>query len=61
VTLDVALNKIGAYPWGSNYVVGVSAETVINRSDFGSTYALEGGMVSDEITLVFEIEAIRQD
>jgi polyisoprenoid-binding protein YceI len=61
VTLDVALNKIGAYPWGPNYVVGVSAETVINRSDFGSTYALEGGMVSDEITLVFEIEAIRQD
>lgn len=61
VTLEVELNKIGAYPWGSNYVVGVSAETVINRSDFGSTYALEGEMVSDEITLVFEIEAIRQD
>ena len=61
VTLDVELNKIGAYPWGSNYVLGVSAETVINRSDFGSTYALDGGMVGDEIRLIFEIEAIRQD
>ena len=61
VTLDVRLNKIGPYPWGSNYVVGVSAETVIRRSDFGSTYALEGGMVGDEIPLTFEIEAIRRD
>jgi polyisoprenoid-binding protein YceI len=61
VTLDVRLNKIGPYPWGSNHVVGVSAETVIRRSDFGSTYALEGGMVGDEIPLTFEIEAIRQD
>ena len=61
VTLDVRLNKIGPYPWGSNYVVGVSAETTIRRSDFGSTYALEGGLVGDEIPLTFEIEAIRQD
>ena len=61
VTLDVRLNKVGAYPWGPNYVVGVSADTVIRRSDFGSTYALEGGMVGDEIPLTFEIEAIRQD
>lgn len=61
VTVDVTLNKIGAYPWGSNYVLGVSAETVIKRSDFGSTYGLEGEMVGDDITLAFEIEAIRQD
>ena len=61
VTLDVRLNKVGPYPWGSNHVVGVSAETVIRRSDFGSTYALEGGLVGDEIGLSFEIEAIRQD
>jgi len=61
VTLDVRLNKIGPYPWGSNNVVGVSAETVIRRSDFGSTYALEGGLVGDEIPLTFELEAIRQD
>lgn len=61
VTLDVELNKIGAYPWGSTYVLGISAETVISRSAFGSTYALEGGLVGDEIELVFELEAIRQD
>lgn len=61
VTLDVRLNKIGPYPWGSTYVLGVSAETTIRRSEFGSTYALEGGIVGDEIPLVFEVEAIRQD
>ena len=61
VTVDVTLNKIGPYPWGSNYVLGVSAETTIQRSEFGSTYALEGELVSDAIELVFEIEAIRQD
>ena len=61
VTLDVQLNKVGAYPWGSNYVLGISAETTIMRSDFGSTYALEGEMVGDAISLAFEIEAIRQD
>jgi len=61
VEVDVTLNKIGAYPWGSNYVLGVSAATVIKRSDFGSTYGLEGDLVGDDITLTFEIEAIRQD
>jgi polyisoprenoid-binding protein YceI len=61
VTLDVTSTKIGAYPWGSNHVLGVSAETVIRRSEFGSTYALEGGMVGDEIKLAFELEAIRRD
>lgn len=60
VTLDVTLNKIGPYPFGNNYVLGVTAETTINRSDFGSTYALENGLVGDEIPLVIELEAIRQ-
>ncbi len=61
VEVDVTLNRIAPYPWGSNYVLGVSASAVIRRSDFGSTYALEGGLVGDEIRLSFEIEAIRQD
>ncbi len=61
VAVDVRLNRIAPYPWGNNYVLGVSAETVIERSAFGSTYALEGGLVGDEITLTFEIEAVRQD
>ncbi len=61
VEVDVTLNRIAPYPWGSNYVLGVSAETVIERSAFGSTYALEGGLVGDAITLTFEIEAIREE
>lgn len=61
VEVDVTLNRIAPYPWGDNYVMGVSASTVVERSAFGSTYALEGGLVGDEISLTFEIEAIRQD
>lgn len=61
VTLDVTLNKTGPYPWGDNYVVGVTATTSIQRSDFGSTYALDNNLVGDEIPLTFELEAIRQD
>ncbi len=59
VTLDVTLNKIGAYPFGPNYVLGVTVETTLKRSDFGSTYAID--LVADEIPLVIELEAIRQD
>ena len=61
VTLDVELNKMGQYPFGNNYVIGVSATTTIKRSDFGSTYAVENGWVGDEIPLTIEIEAIRVD
>lgn len=61
VEVDVTLNRIAPYPWGNNYVLGVSASTVVRRSEFGSTYALEGGLVGDEITLTFEVEAIRQE
>ena len=61
VAVDVTLNRIAPYPWGGNYVMGVSASSVVERSAFGSTYALEGGLVGDEISLTFEIEAIRQD
>jgi polyisoprenoid-binding protein YceI len=60
VTLDVTLNKIGAYPWGDNYVVGVTAETTIRRSEWGMTYAVEDGLVGDEVPIVIELEAIRQ-
>jgi polyisoprenoid-binding protein YceI len=60
IDVAVTLNRIAPYPWGDNYVMGVSAEAVVERSAFGSTYALEGGLVGDEITLRFEIEAIRE-
>jgi polyisoprenoid-binding protein YceI len=61
VTLDVTLNKVGPYPFGNNYVVGITAETIIKRSDYGMTYAVENGWVGDEIPLTIELEAIRQD
>lgn len=61
VTLDVTLNKVGAYPFGDNYVVGVTAKTTIRRSEWGMTYAVENGFVGDEVPIVIELEAIRQD
>lgn len=61
VTLDVTMNKVGPYPFGDNYVVGVSARTTIKRSEFGMTYAVENGWVGDEVEIILEFEAIRQD
>ena len=61
VTLDVTWNKSGKYPFNDNYVTGVSARTTIQRSDFGMTYAVENGLVGDEVEILIEAEAIRQD
>ncbi|MEM0905983.1 MAG: YceI family protein [Pseudomonadota bacterium] len=60
VTLDVTLNKIGPYPWGDNYVVGVTATTTITRSRWGMTYAVENGLVGDDVPMTFVVEAIRE-
>jgi polyisoprenoid-binding protein YceI len=59
VTLDVTWNKSGQYPFGENYVVGISARTTLRRSDWGMTYGVEGGLVGDEVGVVIELEAIR--
>jgi polyisoprenoid-binding protein YceI len=67
VTFDLELNKAGVYPFDPTgggdppYVVGVSARATIQRSDFGMTYAVEPGWVGDEVALIIEFEAIRQD
>src|SRR3546814_8418638 len=62
VVLDVTLLGAGRYPFGDeHYAVEVSATTVLNRSDFGMTYALEDGMVGDAVPVILEFEAIRQD
>src|SRR5690606_28613069 len=60
VTLDVTWNKTGPYPFGSNYVTGISARTTLKRSEFGMTYGVENGLVGDEVEVIIELEAIRQ-
>lgn len=61
VTLDVTLNKSDVYPFGhKKHTMGVSARGVVKRSDFGMTYAL-GGIVGDEVEIVIEMEAIREE
>jgi polyisoprenoid-binding protein YceI len=62
VTLDVAWNKSGAYPFGDkHYAVGISARTTIKRSEWGMTYGIPGGLVGDEIEIILEFEAKRQE
>ena len=64
VVLDTHLNGRGTNPYGKN-VVGFSAETSINRKDFGLSWnvALEAGgwLVGDTIKISLEVEAIQQD
>jgi polyisoprenoid-binding protein YceI len=55
VTLHVHLNKMGQNPVNDKMSVGFSAETVINRSDFGIKGFLP--MVGDKVHLVIDVEA----
>jgi polyisoprenoid-binding protein YceI len=63
VTLDVTLNGFGKNPFGQE-VAGFTAETTINRKDFGLNWnvALETGgvLVGDTIKIVLEIQAQKQ-
>jgi len=62
VTLEVTLNKVDAYPFGhGKETVGISARGSLNRSDWGSTYALQGGIVGDSVDLIIEAEALRAE
>jgi polyisoprenoid-binding protein YceI len=62
VTFDVTWNKSGAYPFGDkHYAVGFSARTTVKRSDWGMTYGIPGGLVGDEIEIILEVEAKRQE
>lgn len=55
VTLQVHLNKMGANPVNDKMSVGFSADTAINRSDFGIKGFLP--MVGDKVHLVIDVEA----
>jgi polyisoprenoid-binding protein YceI len=62
-TLAVSFEGAGKDPWG-NEKVGFSGHGSIKRSDFGLTYnaALETGgvLISDDVKISFEIEAVKQ-
>lgn len=57
IILNVVLNKIGRHPFYPfvGKTIGFSANTTINRSDFGMKYALPG--VADEVKIDIEAEA----
>lgn len=63
VTLDATFNGTGTTPYGA-HVAGFTAETSINRKDFGLNWnvALEAGgiVVGDTIKIALEVEAIKQ-
>lgn len=61
VSLDVTLNQLADYPCcHGKETIGISATTSILRSDFGSSYALPV-FVGDEVEIMLEFEAIRQE
>lgn len=59
VTLEVTLNGQGEHPFNKKQMIGFSAKGSLKRSDFGMGYGLPA--VGDDITLMIEVEGIRQD
>lgn len=63
VTFTTTVNGHGINPWGQE-VAGATAETTINRQDFGLTWnaALEAGgvLVGDKVKIQLEIQAVKQ-
>ena len=61
VTLEVTLNKAEVYPFGHERdTLGISARTTFRRSEFGMAYAVDNGLVGDEVELMLEFEALKQ-
>ena len=64
VALEATFNGSGTTPFGTT-VAGFSAETKINRKDWGLNWnaSLEAGgvLVSDQVKLSLEIQAVRLD
>lgn len=62
IAVDFEYTGLAADPWG-NQRAGFEGKAVINRKDFGVNFnaALEAGgvLVSDKITLEFDVSAIR--
>ncbi len=62
VTLDLEFNGVATDPWGGTRA-GFTAETEVNRTDFGITYnaALEAGgvLIGEKLKVTIEIEAVK--
>jgi len=62
VTLNVTLNKADTYPFGhGRFVLGLSIDTSIKRSEFGMDYAVANGLVGDVVDINIETEAMKMD
>jgi polyisoprenoid-binding protein YceI len=63
VALETTFNGMGKNPYGQE-VAGFTAETTINRKEFGLTWnaALESGglLVGDKLEILIEVQAIRK-
>lgn len=59
VTLHVTHNKTALESFTKTYRSGFSATGAIKRSDFGMSEGIP--LVSDEVKIIIEVEAIRQD
>ena len=62
VTFDLEFTGAAIDPWG-NIRIGLEGSTVVNRKDWGVSWntALEAGgvLVSENVTIEFEIEGIK--
>lgn len=59
VSLTVEKVGTGSDPWG-NERIGYYGELKIKRSDFGVSYGIKEGSVSDELTLIISLEGVRK-
>lgn len=61
VTWDVTFNGTGKSPLPPmNTIAGFTARTTIKRSDFGSDFMSNGGVVADEVTITVDGEFDRR-
>ena len=62
VTLAVKLNKAAEYPFGhKRFVLGLSMQGMVKRSEFGMNYAVANGLVGDEVAVRIETEAMKME
>jgi polyisoprenoid-binding protein YceI len=57
VTFNMRLNKIARHPFMERYVVGLSGEGKLRRSDFGMTAGLP--LIGNQVTIHLEVEGDR--